>query len=868
MSTVATLMVNVIGDASGFKSTMSGAAQSMKSNIDAMNSFGTSLTAGVTLPIIGLGIAALKGAADQEQLQVAFTTMLGSAEKATALIQNLQKFSAETPFEMPEVVTAGKQLLAFGIEGENVQETLRMLGDVASGVGAPLGDLTYLFGTASASGRLMTADINQFTTRGIPMIQALAQVFGVSESSIKDMAAAGKITSADMTKAFELMTGEGGRFNGMMAAQSQTIMGLASTLKDNFGQALTAIGVKLIEIFNIGGADGAMAQMVAMTGRIKDGILAFADSNPALFRMAILFAMAAAAVGPLLLAIGWLASAFSAGGLLATGATAIGAIFGMLVSPIGLVIAAVGLLAYAIYNDWGGIGTFAAGVWSQVASAASSFIQPAIEWMSRLTAATIALMSGTDFATLQTSVTTAFSNIGTAIKDFFSGDISLGGLAGAVSQGFSDIGSAIATFFGGQDFSKFVETIQWDQFVEKLTWENVLGTAALVWTDYISPFLWDTWAVILDWTAYLTPIVWDALVVALDWISYISLLAWTDYIAPVLWSALIATLDWATYLVAIAWDGFVSMLTWDTFLTLVDWAMWIPALTWATVIQLLEWSVYLVAITWSAFIGVLNWADATGEKLTWADFVAALEWTGYILAFAWDSFISKLEWTGTISKMEDWGTFITSLDWGKFILMMIDWATWIPALAWNVFIATIEWTTWLVSLAWGDYASKFEWSTFIPAAFAWSSYVGTFLWSTFIPAAFGWGSYVFSLVWSSFVSKLNWPSISWPGWSSWIPAFPGWPDIGGMISDAIGSVVGGNAIGTSNWRGGMTLVGEAGPEMVYLPKGTSVNSASETRRGRSGGGGVVIESVYVNSEIDAYAMAYKLDDIRRRRERN
>lgn len=866
MSTVATLMVNVIGDASGFKSTMSGATQSVKSNIDAMNSFGTSLTAGVTLPIVGLGIAALKGAADQEQLQVAFTTMLGSAEKATSLIQNLQKFSAETPFEMPEVVTAGKQLLAFGISGDKVQDTLRMLGDVASGVGAPLGDLTYLFGTASASGRLMTADINQFTTRGIPMIQALAQVFGVSESSIKDMAAAGKITSADMQKAFEVMTGEGGRFNGMMAAQSQTIMGLASTLKDNFGQALTAIGVKLIEIFNIGGADGAMARMVAMTGRIKDGILAFADSNPSLFRMAILFAIAAAAVGPLLLAIGWLASALGAGGLLATGATAIGAIFGMLVSPIGLVIAVVGLLAYAIYNDWGGIGTFVAGVWASVIDTLSSlgeyfravvddgdylndwlrhmpaFIQPAIEWLGRLTAATISLMSGTDFATLQTSVTTAFSNIGTAIKDYFSGNISLGGLAGAVSQGFSDIGSAISTFFAGQDFSKFVETIQWDQFVEKLTWENVLGTATLAWTDYISPFLWASWATILDWAAYLSPIAWDALVVSLDW---------------------------ATYLVAIAWDGFVSMLTWDTFLTLVDWATWIPALTWMTVIQLLEWSVYLVAIVWSSFISVLNWFDATGEKLTWADFVSALEWTAHILAFAWDSFISKLEWTGTISKMEDWGTYIVSLDWGKFMLMMIDWATWIPAMIWNDFVTVIEWASWLVSLVWGDYASKFEWSTFIPAAFAWSSYVFTFLWSTFVPAAFAWSSYVFGLVWSSFVSKLNWPSISWPGWSSWIPEFPGWPDIGGMISDAIGSVVGGNAIGTSNWKGGMTLVGEAGPEMVYLPKGSAVNSAAETRRGgRRDGAGVVIESVYVTSEMDAYAMAYKLEDIRQRRERS
>jgi hypothetical protein len=138
----------------------------MKSLGDGLQSVGTKMSATITAPIAGIGFAALKAAADQEQLQIAFTTMLGSADKAKTMLDELARFSAETPFEMPQVQTAAKQLLAFGISAEDIEPTLRQLGDVAAGVGAPIGDLAYLFGTASASGRIMTADINQFAAHG------------------------------------------------------------------------------------------------------------------------------------------------------------------------------------------------------------------------------------------------------------------------------------------------------------------------------------------------------------------------------------------------------------------------------------------------------------------------------------------------------------------------------------------------------------------------------------------------------------------------------------------------------------------------------------------------------------------------------
>ena len=41
--------------------------------------------------------------------------------------------------------------------------------------------------------------------------------------------------------------------------------------------------------------------------------------------------------------------------------------------------------------------------------------------------------------------------------------------------------------------------------------------------------------------------------------------------------------------------------------------------------------------------------------------------------------------------------------------------------------------------------------------------------------------------------------------------------------------LGGNAAGTDNWRGGWTRVNENGPERIYLPSGSRIQTASETR---------------------------------------
>ncbi|WP_298113798.1 tape measure protein [uncultured Bacteroides sp.] len=185
-------------------------------------------------------VAQIRG--EFQKLEVAFTTMLGSKEQAENLMEQMVRTAATTPFSLQDVAGGAKQLLAYGIEAENVNETLIRLGDIAAGLSIPLGDLVYLYGTTRAQGRLYTEDFNQFTTRGIPMIEMLAEKFGVAESEVKGLVEAGKVGFPEVQEVIEKLTNEGGKFGGLMEAQSKTIAGQISNIEDAIETMFNDIG--------------------------------------------------------------------------------------------------------------------------------------------------------------------------------------------------------------------------------------------------------------------------------------------------------------------------------------------------------------------------------------------------------------------------------------------------------------------------------------------------------------------------------------------------------------------------------------------------------------------------------------------------
>lgn len=245
------IIIKAVDQATGvFKSIESSLNRTQHSFADtaaASTKFAIGLGAGVTA-IGGLGYAALKAAGDMEQTQVAFSTMLGSGEKAQQFINQLIQFAKATPFNLTGLEEASKELLAFGVDMKDVIPDLTTLGNIAAGVGMDkLPNLILVFGQVRAAGHLMGQDLRQFTEAGIPLIQALADEFHTTTAAIQEMVSKGEISFPAVQKALESLTGSGGRFNNLMENQSHTLEGMISNLQDAWNIFLTKEGQKLLD---------------------------------------------------------------------------------------------------------------------------------------------------------------------------------------------------------------------------------------------------------------------------------------------------------------------------------------------------------------------------------------------------------------------------------------------------------------------------------------------------------------------------------------------------------------------------------------------------------------------------------------------
>jgi tape measure domain-containing protein len=215
---------------------------------------GTALKAGVGAALaggaaaMGVGVKAVKAAADFEQTKVAFSTLIGDAAKAKETLAKLRELGAKTPFQFPELADAGRKLIAFGEDAGSVPGTLRRIGDISAGVQAPVAEMAELYGKARVQGRLFGEDINQLTNRGIPIIQELAKQFGVSDSEVKKLVASGEVGFPAIEQAFISLTSQGGKFAGMMEAQSKTTTGLFSTLKDTINEVFLTLGEPINDV--------------------------------------------------------------------------------------------------------------------------------------------------------------------------------------------------------------------------------------------------------------------------------------------------------------------------------------------------------------------------------------------------------------------------------------------------------------------------------------------------------------------------------------------------------------------------------------------------------------------------------------------
>jgi hypothetical protein len=196
----------------------------------------TLLTGAVTI----VGAAGLQAAADYEQLEIAFTTLLGTVEKARAHLDELETFAANTPFEFMELAGASRRMKAMGFETEQVLPMLTVVGDAASAMGGDISDtagrIIYALGQIKAKSRLMTQEMNQLTETGVFGWTDLARHLNTTVPKAMDMVEKRQVSGEQAISAF--VAHSQAKFAGMMEAQSKTTLGRLSALRDEMNRTL------------------------------------------------------------------------------------------------------------------------------------------------------------------------------------------------------------------------------------------------------------------------------------------------------------------------------------------------------------------------------------------------------------------------------------------------------------------------------------------------------------------------------------------------------------------------------------------------------------------------------------------------------
>lgn len=235
--------------------------------------------AGMSFGAAGMAALAKKVAdvrGEFQQLEIAFGTMLGSTDKANALMKQLANTAAKTPFDLQGIAQGAKQLIAYGTAAEEINSIIVSLGDVAAGLSLPLNDLVYLYGTTMVQGRMFTQDLKQLQGRGVPILEALSKQLGVAKEEVSEMVSAGRVNAEVFKKAMLSMSQEGGKFAGLMAAQSASITGQISNIQDGIDMMFNEIGQNTEGVIN--GALDVVSKLVDNYEKVGKALVALAGT--------------------------------------------------------------------------------------------------------------------------------------------------------------------------------------------------------------------------------------------------------------------------------------------------------------------------------------------------------------------------------------------------------------------------------------------------------------------------------------------------------------------------------------------------------------------------------------------------------------
>lgn len=255
-----------------FGSNIIGVNEKLSNLNSKISTFGSTLTTKVTLPVTALGASTVTTAISflklKENTKIAFQVLLGSAEKAQKMLDDLYTFAKTTPFSYDTYLTAGKNLTAMGVAAENVIPYLEKMTNAAIATGAGqegINTLTEAIGRMSSKGKIQLEELNRIIELGVPAVKILGNAYGKTEEKIYDMMSGGELLAKDaLPKLLEGMNNGTNGVNGMTAAYG----GLASEMKGTLSGALDSLHSKFRNMsLQIWDAENAYPEL---TNVIKD----------------------------------------------------------------------------------------------------------------------------------------------------------------------------------------------------------------------------------------------------------------------------------------------------------------------------------------------------------------------------------------------------------------------------------------------------------------------------------------------------------------------------------------------------------------------------------------------------------------------
>lgn len=429
MSALSSVLVKFSADISQLQSAMREGLRDVQNVGNQMDAAGAGMGGvfsklkGVALPVmatIGAGAIAMgagikKGLefdAEMEQARNSFETLLGSADKAKTMVQNLQNFAATTPFEFPGIQNSAKLMLAMGFNAQSILPNLKAVGNAVAAVGGSeeqLNGVTMALGQMLTKGKVSAEEMNQLAERGIPAWDLMASKMGMSKAQLMQLSAQGKIMADQAIPA--LLSALGEKFDGAMAKQSKSWNGLISTLKDNFniilGSAVSGLFEKLKPLMGLiteftGKVVDAIQQGKGLKGIIESafppslaaailtvsnaisGLFNFIRQNWAIIQPILVGFVAGIAAwlvitqyaSAIALAVKGIGLAFTAVQAVITG---FGTAIAFLSSPVGIAVVAIGALVaigYTLYKNWDTVKGQLLAVWNAIKEATRPLWQP------------------------------------------------------------------------------------------------------------------------------------------------------------------------------------------------------------------------------------------------------------------------------------------------------------------------------------------------------------------------------------------------------------------------------------------------------------------------------------------------------------